>query len=60
MTGALTATLPLDDFLATALSFEVGVLDNFYAWSKEQILDALNELDEASKNRLLEIEALAE
>ena len=58
--GALTGILPLNDILADIVAFETGVLDNLYAYSKEKILNALKQLDQNAKNRLMQQEKLME
>ena len=60
VSGAITSVLPLDDFLASVLAFEVGLLDNFYAYAKNKILDALNQLNQQARNRLMQQEELME
>ena len=57
---AITDVLPLNKLLASMLGFEVGVLDNFYAYAKNQILNALNQLDQQARERLMQQEALME
>ncbi|MBE6389429.1 MAG: hypothetical protein E7043_04575 [Lentisphaerae bacterium] len=58
--GALTGILPLNDILASIVAFETGVLDNLYAYSKEIILNALEQLNQNAKNRLMQQEKLME
>ena len=58
--GALTGILPLNDILADIVAFETGVLDNLYAYTKEKILNALKQLDQNAKNRLMQQEKLME
>ena len=58
--GALTGILPLNDILAGIVAFETGVLDNLYAYSKKIILNALEQLNQNAKNRLMQQEKLAE
>ena len=58
--GALTGILHLNDILAGIVAFETGVLDNLYAYSKEIILNALEQLTQNAKNRLMQQEKLME
>ena len=58
--GALTGILPLKDILAGIVALETGVLDNLYAYSKKIILNALEQLNQNAKNRLMEQEKLME
>ena len=58
--GTLTGILPLNDILAGIVAFETGVLDNLYAYSKEIILNALEQLNQNAKNRLMQQEKLME
>ena len=58
--GVLTGILPLNDILAGIVAFETGVLDNLYAYSKKIILNALEQLNQNAKNRLMQQEKLME
>ncbi len=58
--GAITGILPLNNILAGIVAFETGVLDNIYAYSKEKILNALEQLDQNEKNNLMQQEKLME
>ena len=49
-----------NDILADIVAFETGALDNLYAYSKEIILNALEQLNQNAKNRLMQQEKLME
>ncbi len=58
--GVITGILPWNKILAGIVAFETGVLDNVYAYSKEKILNALEQLDQNEKNNLMQQEKLME